>query len=157
MLVQQRLIAEDLYRLHRYWSIPLSKEASQRYDWTRYVRHTRDRLGYAIYRQADLERHAIAKANNFDSRLASYATQLHYEGKTIFAIQTGTYIEGDYSWSGATDENRAFAIRSAADYHEVDDWYFPAEDYDDDNGGYYYDPDWSHSIQFVVAPTSLIK
>lgn len=156
MLVQQHLIAEELYRFPRYWDVPLSKKASEHHEWTRYVRHTRDRWGYAIYRQADLDRHATAKVNNFASRMASYATQLHYEGKTIFAIQTGTYVEGEYVWSGPTDQSRAFTIRSAADYQEVYDWYFPAHD---DGEGYYYDydPDWSHSIQFVVAPTSIIK
>lgn len=70
----------------------------------------------------------------------------------MFAILTATYMEGDYSWYGAYDTDHAFAIRSASDYTAAQEYFFPE---DDDMLGW--DLDWSYSINFVVAPTSIIE
>jgi|GEM_PF-5606915 len=151
MLIEQRFIGTRLYSLTRtYYPLP-----QQRWDdgqsWMRYARHRRSQFGY--YHSYDATAEAIYKRRrgNFDSLLASYTAKLEYEGKKLFAIAVGTYTEGEYFWAGATSEHSAFTIRSAGDYEAAWEYFFPEDD------GYDYDLDSTHSMDFVVAPASIIE
>jgi hypothetical protein len=90
----------------------------------------------------------------FDTQLERYTAYLKANGKTLFAISTGTDHsapdDNGQPWDGVWHEDVAFAIHSSADMHEAEEFFL----LDESN---YWDLDRTQSTMYVVAPTSIIE
>ena len=149
MLIKQVGIGELLYSGHL--QNPLARFSTTYRQWEQYARHRKGRGGCVRRMDSTAAEIFMRRNGNFASRLAGYTAQLEYEGNKLFAIQTGSYSEGDYHWRGATIANEAYSIRSVDDHSAAYD-HFLAED--DPN---MWDYNWCYGITYVVWSASIIE